>query len=67
MGRLIEAVNKQELPSMVPPAIIPGAQRGVLACFFAPNLAFLRASLLPYPCLILQQTGVIVGDTGHMP
>lgn len=44
-----------------------GVQRGVLACFFAPNLAFPRVSLPPRPHHILQQAGVIVGDAGHMP
>lgn len=75
MGRLILRLHRRSprravaglLPGMILPAIICGSQRGVLACFFAPNLAFQRVSLPPLPQLILQLTGVIVGDASHMP
>lgn len=59
--------KQRTLLSAIPPAIICGVQRGVLVCFFAPNLAFPRVSLPPRPHLILQQARVIVGDAGHMP
>lgn len=75
MGRLIRRLHRSSprravaglLPGMSLPAIICGPQRGVLACFFAPNLAFQRVSLPPLPQLILQLTRVIVGDASHMP
>lgn len=76
LGRLLLRLHRSSqqrravtglLPSMILPAIICGPQRGVLACFFAPNLAFQRVSLPPLPHLILQLAGVIVGDASHMP